>query len=306
MFWVEVDKIKPNPYQPRKEFNEESLRDLADSIRMYGVLQPVVVTRKEFERPEGGIGVEYELISGERRTRAAKLAGIREIPVIIRTDEQSGQLKLELAIIENLQREDLNAIDRARAFDRLVKEFGYKHHEIAKKMGKSREYVTNSIRLLLLPEHIQQAVVEKKITEGHTRPLLMLTDRPEERETLFKDILLRKLNVRDSEEIGRRIAVERARKKETLPTPEMVELENALSEKLGTRVSIRVRGVGGEVVIDYFSNDDLQTIVQKISDDIKARTAAALEERQKQEEIVAEQIKNRDDSDLYSVSSFTV
>lgn len=307
VFWIEVEKIKPNPYQPRKEFNEEALKDLSDSIRMYGVLQPLVVTRREFERPEGGMAVEYELISGERRLRASKLAGIREVPAIIRTDEQSGQLKLELAIIENLQREDLNPVDRAKAFDRLAKEFGYTHKEIAKKVGKSREYVSNTMRLLALPDHILQALVDGKISEGHTRPLLMLAERPEERETLFKDIILRKLNVREAEDISRRIATDRARKKDTLPTPEIVEMENALSEHLGTRVSIRARGDGGEVVIDYFSNEDLDSILSKISNEIKARGEAVKQQEEEKAAAVAEKVKNQDeDTNLYSVTNFTV
>ncbi|MFA6446140.1 MAG: ParB/RepB/Spo0J family partition protein, partial [Candidatus Paceibacterota bacterium] len=138
IFWVEVEKIRPNPFQPRKEFDEARLRDLADSIRMYGVLQPLVVTRKEFQKEDGGLGVEYELISGERRLRASKLAGIPQVPVLIRSSEESDRVKLELAIIENLQREDLNSVDRAHSFERLVKEFNLTHADIGRKMGKSR------------------------------------------------------------------------------------------------------------------------------------------------------------------------
>src|SRR3989344_7259484 len=152
IFWVELDKIKPNPYQPRKEFDEIKLKDLADSIRQYGVLQPIVVTRKEIQKSDGLL-VEYELISGERRLRASKIAGIGQIPVVIRSDEESGLMKLELAIIENLQREDLNCVDRAKAFQRLIDEFGFKHTNIAHKIGRSREYVSNSLRILALPEH---------------------------------------------------------------------------------------------------------------------------------------------------------
>ena len=132
IFWVEVEKIKPNPYQPRKEFNQEALGALAESIRQYGVLQPLVVTRQEKQKPDGGIAVEYELIAGERRLRASRLAGVAQVPVVIRTGEDNSLMKLELAIIENLQREDLNPVDRARAFQRFVDEFNYKHIEIAK------------------------------------------------------------------------------------------------------------------------------------------------------------------------------
>jgi ParB family chromosome partitioning protein len=165
IFWIETDKIKPNPYQPRREFDESQLRSLADSIRQYGVLQALVVTRNEVEKPGGGIGVEYELVAGERRLRAAKLAGLAQVPVLIRTGEETDLMKLELAIIENIQREDLSPVDRARAFDRLVKEFNFKHHEIGKKVGKSREYVSNSLRILTLPEYIINALSENKITE---------------------------------------------------------------------------------------------------------------------------------------------
>src|SRR5574343_453323 len=127
VFWVDLDKIKPNPFQPRREFDQAQLQSLADSIRQYGVLQALVVTRKEVSKEDGGLAVEYELISGERRLRASKLAGLLQVPVIIRNSEENDRLKLELAIIENLQREDLNPVDRARAFQRLVDEFNFKH-----------------------------------------------------------------------------------------------------------------------------------------------------------------------------------
>lgn len=261
IFWVEVEKIQPNPYQPRKEFDEAKLKDLASSIRQYGVLQPLVVTRKEFQKDDGGIGVVYELIAGERRLRASRLAGLPQVPVIIRDDEQSDMMKLELAIIENLQREDLNAIDRARAFDRLAREFNFKHAEIAKKVGKSREYVSNTIRLLALPEVMQQALSDGRITEGHTRPLLMLIDRPEEQDVLFREIMLKKLTVRESEGIARRIAFERARKRERMYDPDIIEMEQKLTEALGTRVAIETKEVGGKLVIDFFSDDDLRDIL---------------------------------------------
>ncbi len=155
IFWVEVDRIKPNPYQPRKTFDEAALASLAESIRQYGVLQPLTVTRKEIERPGEGIYVEYELIAGERRLRAAKLAGISAVPVVIRSAEDSNRMKLELAIIENLQREDLNPLDRAKAFRQLASEFGLQHKEIGQRVGKSREYVSNTLRILALPEEMQ-------------------------------------------------------------------------------------------------------------------------------------------------------
>jgi ParB/RepB/Spo0J family partition protein len=141
IFWVDVDKIKPNPFQPRRDFDEMQLQSLSDSIRQYGVLQALVVTRKEVQRDDGGLSVEYELIAGERRLRASKLAGLSQVPVLIKVGEDvdgNNLMKLELAIIENVQREDLNPVDRARAFQRLADEFGFKHHVIAQKIGKSR------------------------------------------------------------------------------------------------------------------------------------------------------------------------
>ena len=229
IFWIEVGKIRPNPYQPRKEFNPDRLQDLSDSIRQYGVLQPLVVTRHEVQKPDGGITVEYELIAGERRLRASKLAQISQVPVVIRTGEQDSKLKLELAIIENIQREDINAVDRAKAFFRFVDEFSFKHIEIAKKVGKSREYVSNTLRLLSLPDEILQAVSVGDITEGHTRPLLMLKDKPDEQLTLFKEIKLKKLTVRDTERIARRLAKDKIRKKSREYDPEILEMEENMS-----------------------------------------------------------------------------
>jgi ParB family chromosome partitioning protein len=261
IFWVEVDKVKPNPFQPRKEFDEAKLRDLAASIRQYGVLQPLTVTRHEVHREDGGMSVEYELIAGERRLRASKLAGLPQVPVTIRVAEEGDRAKLELAIIENLQREDLNAIDRAKAFDRLVKEFNFKHTEIASRVGKSREYVANTLRILMLPEEMQQALGEGRIVEGHTRPLLMLSNRPEEQNTLFREIMLRKITVRDAEALARRQALDKVRKKEYLYSPEVLEMEKELSDKLGTRVMIETKEHGGKLTIDFFGEEDLRTLM---------------------------------------------
>ena len=263
IFWIEIEKIVPNPYQPRRDFDPNALKDLSESIRMYGLLQPIVVTRNEIIKEDGGLAVQYELISGERRLRASKLAGLSQLPVIIRSADDDNRVKLELAIIENLQREDLNAVDRARAFQQLADEFGLKHGQIAQKVGKSREYVTNTIRLLALPEHMLVALSERRITEGHTRPLLMLTDKPEEQEVLFKEILIKKITVREAERIARNVAVDRARKKETIEKDdEMSEIEGKLNEALGTRVLIERKEVGGKVVIDFFNNEDLHHLLK--------------------------------------------
>ncbi len=256
IYWIEIDKIIPNPYQPRREFDQDRLNELSASIRQYGVLQPLVVSRQETMREDGGITVEYELIAGERRLRASKLAGILQVPVVVRSGDDS-RAKLELAIIENLQREDLNAVERAQSFQRLADEFKLTWAEVGRKMGKSREYVSNTVRILMLPQDILDALSKGKITEGHTRPLLMLIDRTPEQMTLFKEMMVRKMTVREAEQIARRIAFEKVRKKDLFMTPEVVDMEEALASTLGTRVQIEPRERGGRIWIDYFSHDEL-------------------------------------------------
>lgn len=271
IFWIDTDKIEPNPYQPRREFTEEGLRSLAESIRQYGLLQPLTVTRAEVERPDGGLEARYELIAGERRLRASKLIGLKQVPVVIRHGENN-LTKLELAIIENLQREDLNAIDRAKALARLIEEFGVSHTEAAAKIGKSREYVSNSLRLLGLPESMQEGLVNKEINEGHARALLMLADRPEEQETLFHEIVMKKLPTRAAERIARSIAQDRVRKNYYRKTPDLIALEKALAEALGTRVIIESGGEGGRLTIDFFSKEDLAALAEALSTRSQAET----------------------------------
>ena len=263
IFWVDVEKIVPNPYQPRREFDEQALKELSESIRQYGILQPLTVSRIENWNEDGSLNVTYELIAGERRLRASKLAGLMQVPVIIRVGDDS-KAKLELAILENLQREDLNPVDRAKAFAQLSAEFNLKHGEIGQKMGKSREYVSNTLRLLTLPEDVLNALAQGKISEGHTRPLMMLMDRPEEQLTLFKEMLLRKMTVREAEGIARRIAYDKVRKKDRFFDPDIAEIEGSLAETLGTRVHIEKREVGGKISIDFFSYEELQAILDHI------------------------------------------
>lgn len=309
VFWVEVDKIKPNPFQPRREFDQMALKALSDSIRQYGVLQALVVTRKEVFRDDGSMAVEYELIAGERRLRASKLAGLREVPVLIRAKEDSDLMKLELAIIENIQREDLNAVDRAKAFDQLSKEFGFKHSEIGIKVGKSREYVSNTIRILALPETILSALSAGKISEGHTRPLLMLSDRPEEQDTLFKEIIFKRLNVREAEQIARKIAVEKTRRKDIVD-PEIIEIQGKMAESLGTRVSIEKKDVGGKVTIDFFTNDDLRAIMELLEKNKQggagASIAPAPEDKPFQDDPNAMIPEEESDDELYSLKNFSL
>lgn len=316
IFWIEVDKIKPNPFQPRHDFNEDRLRDLADSIRQYGVLQPLVVTRKEFTREDGSLYSEYELIAGERRWRASQLAGISQVPAIIRSGEQTDKMKLELAIIENLQREDLNPVERARAFDKLANEFGLKHHDIAKRVGKSRVYVTNTMRILNLPEEMVAALNAGEINEGHTRPILMLIDRPEEQKTLFKEIMQKRMSVREAEAIARKIAYERIRNKSYLPDPVIAEMESKLTEELGTRVQIEKKQVGGKVVIDFITTDDLHQILDLLSKqgpvksvDILANELVNSVEAEQEIDLPKDEILTQndlDDPDLYSLKDFSL
>ena len=333
IFWVDIEKVKPNPFQPRREFDEERLKDLADSIRQYGVLQPLVVSREEIQKEDGGISVEYELIAGERRLRASKIAGLAEIPVIIRVGDDN-MAKLELAIIENLQREDLNAVERARAFMRLVDEFHFTHGQVGQKVGKSREYVSNTLRLLALPQEMLDALSAGKISEGHTRPILMLADRPEEQLVLFKEIVFKKMTVRDAEKAARRIAYDRVRKKEYLVDPEILEIEERLQESLGTKVHIEKKENGGYITIDFFTNDDLHTILNIIKNsenksptemldkfiaskqpEIKQAEEKAEETNEKVEEDdmhliddrTEEEIKKtEEDIDLYNIKNFSI
>lgn len=323
IFWIDTDKIHPNPYQPRREFDEGALRDLSESIRMYGLLQPLVVTRTELQKEDGGMAVEYELISGERRLRASKLLGLQQVPAIIRANTDDARVKLELAIIENLQREDLNPVERARSFNQLSAEFGLKHIQIAQKIGKSREYVSNCIRLLALPQDILDALSAGKISEGHARPLLMLCDRPEEQSTLFKEIMFKRLTVRETEMIARKIAVEKARKKERAFDPEILEIEQKLSETFGTRVSIEQKQKGGKITIDFFSPEDLKAIMNIVRNkekgvDVVSAVEQVIESKTTSEEVAPAQIAPVDDrskeekkedeksEDLYSIRNFSL
>ena len=314
IFWIEIEKVSPNPYQPRREFDPIALKSLSESIRMYGVLQPLVVTRKEVFHEGGGMTVEYELISGERRLRASKLAGLQQVPVLIRNSEDSGREKLEMAIIENLQREDINAVERARAFERLAKEFGLKQAQIADKVGKSREYVANTLRILALSDEILNALSEGKISEGHTRPLLMLIDRKEEQLVLFKEIMTKKLTVREAESLARRVATEKIRNKDKYLDPAIIEMEKNFTESLGTRVRIEKHKEGGTVTIDFFNPDDLRVLLEKLNkqntnqqittngatDVVTDGPAVAVDDRSIQEK------QQEENEEIYSLKNFSL
>ena len=196
VFDIEVGKIKDNPYQPRYEMENEALKDLAASIKQHGILQPIIVT-KNYKETDRGQGVEYQMVAGHRRLAAAKLAGLPYVPAIVR--DSTEQQKLELALVENLQRADLNAVERAKAFKKLQEEFDLTHEEIAKKVGKSREYVSNTLRLINLPESVQQGLQQGRISEGHARTIAGIKN-PAAQMALFDEVIKNNLSVRQIEQ----------------------------------------------------------------------------------------------------------
>ncbi len=228
IFWIEVDKIKPNPSQPRKDFNKESLKTLANSIREYGVLQPLIVSKVEKE-DSWGRKVEYQLVAGERRLRAAEMAGFSQVPVIIRTPKL--EEKLLISLVENIQRHNLNPIEEATAFRKLHKDFGMAHKEIAKIMGRSREAVTNTIRFLNLPLSIQKALIEGKISEGQSKAILTLKD-SQQQKVLYDKVIQKGLIVREVEEMARQMAKVPVKKVKKI-IPELKELKERVSKILG-------------------------------------------------------------------------
>jgi ParB family chromosome partitioning protein len=247
---IPVSDIRANPQQPRKHFDKERIESLATSIQADGVLQPVVV------RPHGG---NYELIMGERRLQAARLAGVPTIPAIVRPVEEADALRL--ALVENLQREDLNSIEIAEAYKALIDKFGLSQQELAELVGKDRSSVANTLRLLALPEEIRAMIVDEKISEGHARALLSLSTRAEQL-ALAKRIVDKNLNVRQTEtEIGGR-REKPAKSKAKKPKPAHIALlEKAFSQHLATRVAIdEKRGGKGKIVVEFYSHDDFERL----------------------------------------------
>jgi ParB family chromosome partitioning protein len=267
IYQIEVEKIEPNPDQPRRHFNEVALHDLARSIREFGFLQPLVVTKVERET-HNGIDVEYQLIAGERRLLAAKLLGLRLVPAIIR-NVRAEREKLELAVIENIQRENLNPIETARAFQRLQEEFRMTQREIAAKLGKSREVVANTVRLLDLPDYIQQAVQEGNLSESNARLLLSVGD-PGAQKRLFDDVVANRLTTRDVKERVREFVRPRATHLfggaggAGAISPELQEAQERLSSALGAPVEIH-KGTGpGKITIVFYSQEELENILGRL------------------------------------------
>lgn len=251
---IPVAEIYPNPHQPRTAFNDEQLAELAASITEHGLIQPLVVTQQDGK---------YLLIAGERRWRASQLAGLEQLPAIVK--EATPQAMLELAIIENIQRADLNALEEAFAYQQLMEEFGLTQEEVAKRVGKGRSTVANLLRLLTLPANVQQAVSDGLISGAHGRVLLPLPT-PEMQTNAMKQIMKLDLSVRQTEQHVKNLLAEEKpapKPKKKLP-PELADLQTQFEHSLGTRVTINKKRKGGQVVIHYYSDEELQSIYETI------------------------------------------
>ena len=253
---VNITKIEPNRTQPRKNFNEDALQELADSIKQFGIVQPLIVQdRKD----------HYEIIAGERRWRAAKKAGLKEVPVIIKNYTE--QEIVEISIIENIQREDLNPIEEALAYKRLLEEFKLKQDQVAERVSKSRTAVTNSMRLLKLSDKVQQMIIDEMITTGHARAILSIED-PEEQYNLAQKIFDEKLSVREVEKLMKNMGKPTKTKKAKDTQLEVIyqDIEEKLKQKLGAKVIINSKGNGaGKMEIEFYTHDDLEKLVDMLS-----------------------------------------
>lgn len=253
---IALEHIVPNPHQPRLSFDETKLQELAQSVKEHGILQPLVVSQST-------VPGQYEIIAGERRFRAAKKAGLATVPVIVRNvDEQE---KLELAIIENIQRHDLNPIEEAKSFLRLADEFNLSQEAVAQKMGKSRSAVANTLRLLQLPIEIQRAVSEGKISEGHAKALLAI-ENPEKQRAVFDLIIKEELTVRETETKVQSIVVKPHIRSVASLNPELLERTEHLTQVLGTKVKISPSGKGGKVIIEYYAPEDLDGLLRRLEE----------------------------------------
>ena len=255
---VNITKVEPNREQPRRKFDEEALEELAESIRQYGLLQPILVHDKKSY---------YEIVAGERRWRAAKKAGLKEIPVIVK--ELTDQEIVEISLIENIQRENLNPIEEAQAYKRLLTEFNLKQEDVAERVAKSRTAVTNSMRLLKLCDEVQQMVIDNMITTGHARALITIED-PEQQYLIAKKIYDEKLSVRDIEKLVKNLN-KPTKEKKVVTTDKSLEavyhnIEENLKQKLSTKVNIMAKGNGaGKIEIEFYSHDDLEKIMDLLS-----------------------------------------
>lgn len=251
---VEIDLIKPNPFQPRTDFKELELKELAESIKEHGILQPLIVTQE-------GDGRSYVLVAGERRLQAARMAGLQAVPVILR--QVSDQQRLELALIENLQREDLNPLEAAEGYRQLAQDFNLSHSDIAAKVGKSRTAVSNTLRLLNLSKVVQRALAAGEISEGHARALLSL-DSAQAQSATLKTILQNGLNVRQTEDLTRRMSGKRSTKPPSGPalSAEEKDLENRLRQALGTKVTLKRGKNSGTIILHFYSDEELSALIE--------------------------------------------
>jgi ParB family transcriptional regulator, chromosome partitioning protein len=251
---IPVDAIRPNPWQPRTHFDAQELEELAQSIREHGVLQPVLVS----QQPDGS----FQLITGERRWRAVQLAGMPTVPAMVK--EATPQASLELALVENIQRRDLNPLEEAQAFRQLIDEHGLTQEQLGQRIGKSRVAITNTLRLLQLAEPVREALAAGSITEGHARAILMAEGEPQRLQLLAR-VLANHLSVRDTEALARQMnSAEPSPPAEALPDPDVERLEEAFRQALGTRVRLLRGRRGGRLVIHFFSDEELQGIYEAI------------------------------------------
>lgn len=250
--FVKITMVEPNREQPRKNFDEDALQELADSIKQFGILQPIVVQdRKGY----------YEIIAGERRWRAAKIAGLKEVPVIIKN--LSEKEIVEISLIENIQRENLNPIEEAQAYKRLLTEFSLKQDEVAERVSKSRTAVTNSMRLLKLCDEVQQMVIDEMLTTGHARALLAV-DNAEEQYALAQKVFDEKLSVRDIEKLVKNLHKPAKPKKVDDKTLELIyqDIAEKLKQRLGTKVAVTSKGEGaGKIELEFYNHEDLERIM---------------------------------------------
>jgi ParB family chromosome partitioning protein len=253
---VDIDLVAPNPHQPRSVFDADALTELANSIREHGIIQPLIVSR-----PSERGGAPYQLIAGERRLLAARQAGLTRVPVIVK--EASPQSLLELALVENLQRQDLGALEEAAAFKRLGEEFHLTQEAIATRVGRSRSAVANSLRLLSLSDEIQASLARNEITAGHARALLGIDD-PAERQSAWRRIVDGHLTVRDAETMSKGSVRTRGPVRRRT-APDVSAIEEQLRESLGTRVELRKGRRGGRLVLYFFSDEELEAIIDKLS-----------------------------------------
>lgn len=255
---VALDRIQPNPHQPRTNFAEDKLAELAESIRAHGVIQPLIVRGSSQEG-------YYTLIAGERRLQAAGLAGLDKVPVVLR--EADDQQLVELALVENVQRADLSPLEAAEAFLQLHEQFGLSHKEIAARVGKSRVAITNTIGLLDLSAEVKEALANGKISEGHARALKTL-ESAKAQSAALRSILTRGLNVRQSEELVRKLKGQKSRTtKRTEPSPEIQALQDRLRDSLGTKVKLQQGPKGGRITLYYYSDEELNSLTDKLLDD---------------------------------------